>query len=257
VSGRAARPAIRRHEWLLAGIAALVVFVVPITVVGWLDDPQPEIRVLDTDQRLSTLVVDDDARILIINTDNREAAGAFLGRIAQPWEPKPQTIVASASDDAAIGVWEALMRLEPSSLVIAGVPGADPLWSAIEAECTRRQIDLRYVADRAVIETDHLNLTVFGAPPESDAGRGVAVRRGSVSIVVALDAVAPQIDAQALIFNGDPSPATPDLQITSDDSPRTPPQHELLVDDRRAARLVIEEDAVRAFGGVLRPPAIR
>lgn len=254
MSVRAARPTIRRHEWLLAGIAALVVFIVPMTVVGWLDDPQPEIRVLETDARLSTLVIDDDVRILIINTDNREAAGAFLGRIAQPWEPKPQTIIAAASDEAAIGVWEALQRLDPSSVIIAGIPGADPLWSAIEAECTRRQVDLRYVADRAAIATDRLSLTIFGAPPEIDSGRGVVVRRGNASVLVALDAVPPRVEGQALIFNGDPAPATPDLLVTSDDRPRTPPQHELLVNDRRAARLVIEEDAVRVFGGVLRPP---
>jgi hypothetical protein len=254
VSGRAARPTIRRHEWLLAGIAALVAFVVPLTVVGWLDDPQPEIRVLGTDQRLSTLVIDGDSRILIVNTDNREAAGAFLGRIAQPWESKPQTIVASASEEAAIGLWEALQRLEPSSVIIAGIPGADPLWAAIEDECTRRQIDLHYVSDRATITTDRLSLTVFGAPPEIDTGRGVVIRRGPVSVLVALDAVPPRVEAQALIFNGDPAPATPDLVVTSDDSPRTPSHHEVLVGDLRAVRLVIEEDVVRVFGGVLRPP---
>ncbi len=255
MSGRAARPTIRRHDWLLAGVAAFVVFIVPMTVVGWLNDPQPEIRVLETDERLSTLVIDDDARILIVNTSNREAAGAFLGRIAQPWEPKPQTIVAAASDEAAIGVWEALQRIDPISVVIAGIPGADPLWSAIEAECASRQIDLRYVTDRATITTDRLHLTVFGAPPETDTGRGVVIRRDTVSILIALDAVPPRVDAQALIFNGDPAPATPDLVVTSDDSPRTPSHHEVLVGDLRAVRLVIEEDAVRVFGGVLRPPS--
>ena len=254
MSGATARPTIRRHEWLLAGIAALIVFIVPMTVVGWLDDPPPEVRVLETREWLSSLIVDDDARILIVNTYDREAAGAFLGRIAQPWERRPQTIVASSDDGAAIGVWEALQRLEPSTVVIAGIPGADPLWSAIEAECARRHIELRYVADRAVISTDRLNLTIFGASPEIKIGRGVVVRRGNVSVVIALDAVPPLVDAQALIMYGDPAPATPDLLVTSDDSPRTPLQHEVLVNDRRAARLVIDENAVRVFGGVLRSP---
>jgi hypothetical protein len=229
-------------------------FVVPMTVVGWLDNPPPEVRVLDTADQLSTLVVDDDARILVVNTSDREAAAAFLGRIAQPWEQKPQTIVASSSDDAALGLWEALQRLEPSSVIIAGIPGAEPLWSAIEAECANRRIDLRYVADRAVIATDRLNLTVFGAPPETSTGRGVVVRRGSVSLVIALDAIPPRVEAHTLIFNGDPAPTTPDLLLTSDDTSRTPPQHEVLVGDLNAVRLVIEEDAVRVFGGILRSP---
>jgi len=254
VIGRAARPEIRRHDWLLAGIVALVAFIIPMTVVGWLNDPQPEIRVLETDEQPSTLIVDNDARILIINTSNREAAGAFLGRIAQPWEPQPQTIVATSSEDAAIGIWEVLQRLEPSSVVIAGIPGADPLWSAIEAECTRRQIDLRYISDRSTIATDRLNLTIFGTPPETETGRGIVVRRGHVSVVIALDTTPPQLDAQALIMTGDPAPATPDLQVTSDDSPRTPKHHEVLVKDLHAVRLLIDEDAVRVFGGVLRSP---
>ncbi len=249
-----ARPSIRRHEWLLAGITALVVFVVPMTVISWLDDPQPEIRVLETSGRLSALIVDEDSRILIVNTHDREAAGAFLGRIAQPWESQPRTIVASSDDGAAIGVWEALQRLEPSSVVIAGIPGADPLWSAIEAECTRREIDLRYVADRAFVAMHRLNLTIFGSSSGSEAGRGVVIRRGGVSVIVALDAVPPPVEGQTLIFNGDPSPATPDLVITSENSPRTPPRHEVLVDDRSATRLVIDEDAVRVFGGTLRSP---
>ncbi|MEX1158369.1 MAG: hypothetical protein WEC79_05505, partial [Thermomicrobiales bacterium] len=143
MSAAAARPTVRRHEWLLAGVAALLAFVVPMSVVGWLADPDPELRVLETSGRLSTLIVDGDARILVINTGDREAAGAFLGRIAQPWEGRPETVVAPADDDAAIGLWEALQRLEPASVVVAGIPGADPLWAAIDAECARRRIDLR------------------------------------------------------------------------------------------------------------------
>lgn len=252
-----ADPAIRRHEWLLAAIAALVAFVVPMTVVGWLDDPQPEIRVMQTSERMSALVVDGDARVLIVNTGNREAAGAFLGRIAQPWESQPRTLIASSDDGAAIGLWEALLRLKPSSVVVAGIPGADPLWAAIEAECARRLIELRYVIDRATLSTGRLVLTIVGVPPETGSGRGVIVRRGNISVIAALDDVPPPVDGQALIFNGDPSPATPNLLVTSDDTPRRPLQHELLVDERRAARMVIDENEVRVFGGLLRSPAAR
>jgi len=254
VSPLGAHSSIRRHEWALAGIAALIAFVIPMTVVGWLDDPEPELRVLETDTALSTLIVDNDAHILVINTGNREAAGAFLGRIAQPWEDRPTTIVAASTDDAAIGLWEALQRLEPSTVVVAGIPGADPLWAAIDAECARRQIALRYVTDRATVSTDRLQLTIFGVSLETDSGRGVVVRRGAVNVVVALDGTPPPVAGQALIFNGDPSPVTPDLLVTSDDEPRTPRQHEVLVNDLHAVRLVIEETTVRVFGGLLRPP---
>ncbi len=244
---------IRRREWVLAGIAALLAFTIPMSIVGWMDDPEPELRVLETVSNLSALVVDGDARILVINTGDREAAGAFLGRIAQPWEARPTTVIAASTDDAAIGLWEALLRLEPSTVIVAGIPGADPLWAAIDAECARRQIDLRYVADRALVTTDRLQLTIFGNPPGAGSGRGVVVRRGDVNVVIAIDGTPPPADGQTLIFNGDPSPATPDLLVTSDDEPRRPRQHELLVDDLHAVRLVIGENAVRVFGGLLRP----
>lgn len=257
MSGAAADPTIRRREWVLAGIAALVAFVIPMALVGRLDDPKPEIRVLETSRRLSALVIDGDARILIVNTDDREAAGAFLGRIAQPWEERPQTIVAASTDEAAIGLWEALQRLDPASVIIAGIPGADPLWAAIDAECSRRRIDLTYVSDRAALATGRLAVTIFGVPPEAIGSRRVVVRRGNANVVIALDDMPPPVDGQALVFNGDPTAVDTDLLVTSDDAPRTPRQHELLVDDRRAARLVLDEDAVRVFGGVLRAPVMK
>jgi hypothetical protein len=257
VSQPAASGRPRRLEWLLAGLAALVVFTVPMTVIGWLDNPAPEVRVLASPERLSALVIDGDARVLIVNTDDREGAVALLGRIAQPWETKPVTVIAPAEDGAAIGLWEVLQRLDPVSVVVAGVPGADPLWSAIDAECARRGIDLRYISDRASLPIDRIELMVFGVPPEQAGTPGVVIHRGDVSVAVAFDATPPPVEAQALVLNGDPAPATPDLLVTSDDSPRSPARHELLVGDLRYARLVIEEDAVRVFGGVLRSPAPR
>ena len=256
MSAPAARFTIRRHEWVLAGLAALLAFVIPMTVAGWLDDPAPELRVLKTSRHPSTLIVDGDARILVIQSDDREATGAMLGRIAQPWEARPQAIVSSSEDDAAIGLWEALQRLEPATVVVAGIPGANPLWATIDAECANRRIELRYIADRATLATERLDLTVFGTGVTvSDGGRGVIVRRGDLSLVIALDRVPPAVDGQVLIFDGDPSPATPDLLVTSDDAPRSPRQHELLVNDRQVVRLELGINEVRAYGGVLRPPA--
>jgi len=255
VSQPAARPAIRRHEWLLAGLAALVAFVVPMTVVGWLDNPSPEVRVIASPTSLSAVVIDGDSRILIVNTDDREGAGAMLGRIARPWEPRPTTLISPSDDDAAIGLWEALQRLDPTTVIVAGVPGANQLWSEIDAECNRRGIDLRYVSDRVLLSTDRLDLTVFGAPPDQPAARGVVLHRGDVNVAFAFDPAPPPVEAQALVMNGDPAPATPSLLVTSNDNPRLPNQHELLVGALRYVQLVIEDDAIRAFGGVLRPPA--
>lgn len=254
MSARAAHSGIRRREWLLAGISAFVVFLVPMTVVGWLAESHPEVRVLDTADTLSALIVDGDARVLVINTDNREAAGALLGRIAQPWEPRPTTIIAASDDDAAIGLWEALQRLEPATVVVAGIAGADPLWAAIDAECVRREIVLHYVSDRVLLSTERLELTVFGVPPGSDHGRGVVVRRDDANIVIALDDVPPSVDSHALVFNGDPPVSSTEVLVTSDDAPRTPLLHEILVDDRRVARLVLDDRSIRVFGGVLRSP---
>jgi hypothetical protein len=254
VSAPAAAGAIRRREWLLAGIAALIAFVVPLSVVSWLDHPEPEIRLLGSVQHISALVVDGDARVLIANSDNREEAGAMLGRIAQPWEPEPRTIVAPSDETGALSLWEALQRLDPETVVVAGIPGADPLWAAIDAECSRRGIELRYVSDRATLSAGRLDLTIFGTPAEVEGGTGVVIRRGNVNVVAAFDAVPPSVPGQVLIHKGDPSPATPDLLVSTDDTPRTVEHSELLVTGRRYARLVLTADEVRVFGGRLRLP---
>ncbi|HEX5165846.1 MAG TPA: hypothetical protein VFV93_10665 [Thermomicrobiales bacterium] len=254
MSAPAADPAIRRRELVLAGIAALIAFVVPLSVVSWLDDPEPEIRVLASSERLSALVIDGDARVLIANSDDREEAGAMLGRIAQPWEPEPRTIVAPPDEGGSLSLWEALQRLEPATVVVAGIPGADPLWAAIESECNRRNIDLRYVSDRATLSTEHLDLTVFGTPPEAEGATGVVIRRGEISVVAAFGSIPPPVPGQVLIFNGDPSSTTPDLLVSSDDAPHSVQHNELLVTGRRYTRLVLTTDDVHVFGGTLRLP---
>ena len=142
-----------------------------------------------------------------------------------------------------------------ATVVVAGIPGADPLWAAIDAACADRGIELRYISQRATLATGRLDLTVFGTEVAGGGGRGVVVRRGDLSVIIALDRVPPAVDGQALIFDGDPAPATPDLLVTSDDGPRSPRQHELLVDDRRVVRLELGSDELRAYGGVLRSPA--
>jgi hypothetical protein len=254
VSAPATASAIRRREWLVAGIAALIAFVVPLSIVSWLDHPEPEIRLLASVERISALVVDGDARVLIANSDDREEAGAMLGRIAQPWEPRPRTIVAPSDARGALSLWEALQRLDPATVVVAGIPGADPLWAAIDAECSRRNIELRYISDRATISAGRLDLTIFGTPADVDGGSGVVIRRGNVNVVAAFDAIPPPVPGQVLIYNGDPAPASPDLLVSTDDAPRTVEHSELLVTGRRYARLVLDQEAVRVFGGVLRTP---
>ncbi|MGH9175030.1 MAG: hypothetical protein ACRD1H_11775 [Vicinamibacterales bacterium] len=256
MSRTAAAPA-RRRTWVIVALAALMMFVVPMATIGWLADAEPEIRVMLAGRELSSLVIDGEQRILVINTADREAAGALLGRIAQPWEADPTTIVSGSEDLAAIGLWEALQRLEPRTVVVAGIPGADPLWAAIDAYCVQRRIELHYIAERANLATERLEITLFGELPESDSGSGLVIRRGDLNVVIALDEQPPDIDGQVLIHAGDPAPLIPDLFITSNVTPGPSRQHEVIVDERERVTLLIEEHRVRVFDGTLRLPVDR
>lgn len=250
-------PRSTRRGALLAGVVAmLAVLLIPLSVIAVLDSPEPELRVSAAWGRVSVLITDGDERLLIINTDDREAARALAGRLYRPWEPGPSILIAPADDRAAIGLWELVQRVETGSVLVAGVPGADPLWDAIERHCRARGIDLVYVTGRATVDTSRLRVDVIGHGPELTGERVVSVQRGGIRAVIALDATVPTEPANVLITGASGHGTTSDLVITSDVASRSSLVHEVIVRSREVIRVSLEPELIRIYGGSLREPSM-
>jgi hypothetical protein len=241
-----------RRAWFAGAVAAVLVFGIPYLTMAALSDDQPEVRVLATGGRLSALVIDDAARILILNAPDREEARAAPGRVARPWERRPTLIIAPADDAVAAGVWDVVQSTHPRSVVIAGIPGADPLWTTIEQTCAGRGIELRYVTGWATIATANLRLTVMAPEPEEPGAQLVVVRRSSTSVVIALDDAAPDVAGQVLVSSGPVPTGGVDLLISADGATVAGARAQLLVARRDVVRLVLDPARVRVQGGTLR-----
>lgn len=243
---------VARQGWVVGGIVALLTLVLPLGAHALLTDDDPEVRVLETDGRLSALIVDGDARILVIDTKDREMARDALGRLYRPWEARPQVVIAPSTDDAAIGLWGVLQDLDPRQVFVAGVPGALPLWRDIEVECRRREIPLRIVPDLLTVTTPRLSVSLVGREPERDDARAVVVRRGDTNIVLAFDEQRLPVRGQVLVTAGTGQEASADLLVTGSGTPRDTPRPEIIVGRRERVRLVLGTDDVRVYGGARR-----
>jgi RNase P/RNase MRP subunit p29 len=248
-------PAQRRRDrtvaWL-AGIVALVVgAAVPISIVLALAEDPLELRVFTTGDALSTLIVDGDVRVLVINSDDREATSAALGTMARPWEPRPRVLIAPAEDRAATGLWEALARSEPDAVIIAGLPGADPIWSAIEDECVARGIELRFVAGTLDIATEHLEVSIFGQTPDAKEGSSVVVRHEGVNMLLSLLGTGVRVEAQVVVGSA-PSPDNGVAVLVTTHPVATDVEYaQIIVSEREIIHMRLDGRRVRIEGGTL------
>jgi hypothetical protein len=233
-------------------VVALLVFLIPVALLDWTSDTPPEIRIIETRGRLSSLIVDGEARMLVIDSTDREVARAAAGSLSAPWEARPTIVIASSDDRAATGLWEILQGSTPRRLLISGVPGAHALWAEIERECARRGVELNYVTSHASVQTERLTILVTGVEPERPGPLAVVVRRGGANVVIALDGGSPPIPGQVLVTSGDGLRSPADLVVTPRRAVRQPGHHELLVGRGEQVRLILEADAIRAQGGEAR-----
>jgi hypothetical protein len=237
----------------LGVLAAALVCAVPLYVMARAAPHEPEARVLATGEQLSALIADGDARVLIINARDRTVARSALGRLTRPWEPAITTLVAPADDAAAPGLLEALLRTQPSTVIVVNVPGADPTWAEIERICRERAIAFTIVADEARVATGKLNLTFLAGGAANDSGAVIA-QRGDVSVLFALGHSPVSANGQLLISNRAPSDGSATVaQLTSD--PHAGATVRVVVDDQRPIRVMIELNRLRVGGGARLDPA--
>jgi hypothetical protein len=235
-------------------LATLLVCGAPLYAFARTEPHEPELRVLATDKQLSALLADGNARVLIINAQDRSVARAALGRLTRPWEPDITTLVAPSRDDAAPGLLEALERTLPSAVVVVGLPGADPTWAEVERICRERGIAYTIVADEAQLTTDTLSITMVAGATVTDSGALIA-QRGDISVVIALGASRVAAHGQVLVSNSALSGASDSaVQLTSD--PHAGATQRVVVDDIRPVRLTIESERLRVSGGARLDPRL-
>lgn len=241
----------RATAYLAAIIGCALGLGIPLAVVAWITPEPTELRVARNEGALTSLLVDGDARVLVVDTENREALVEALGLLAPPWESGPDVIISSADDRTLPGLWEALVRGDPSVVIVAGVPGADPMWAAIEDECTTRGVQLRYVAGALTFSTRRASLTIIGPLPETDAAAAVVVRVGAVNVVIALDGDAPRIAAQVLVGDADWALAGARVRVTSETGGVSNGAVGLGLRERDVLRMRFEDGRVRMRGGAI------
>ena len=243
----------RRGPAMAGWLAMVSVLLVPLGLAAARSDPPPELRIIAAGQSLASLIVDRDARLLVIASNDRAEARAALGRLTRPWETDITTLVAPASDTAAPGLLEALARTAPGQVIVLGVPGAQPVWRELELECARRGIELTYVAGESQITTQRLSMLLSGPLPGAKTPTSLALRRGGVGVLIAVDGGAVAERGQLLVSNGIAAAANGvAAQITS--TALAGAVSRVVVGDISPVRVVIEPDKLRIAGGAAISP---
>ena len=238
----------RSRDWVVAGACAVIAFSIPFLIITALAERHPEIRLVQTGDGISALIVDGRARVLVVNSNDRTHTRAALGRLARPWEPDFSTVISTAEDDAAPGLWEALEYPALRRVVIAGLPGSDPVWSWIETEARKREIEVHFAGEPISLSSENLQIEVQpGTTPEMAY---VSVTQGNVVVLVGLGALPPQIPAQTLVTHYGPGdieqyPLT--VMPASTASSLTPGT--VLMGENSVVTLVLEEEQLRVRGG--------
>ena len=173
----------RRRHWIIGGVcAALVAALVTWTLAD--SSATPEIRVGGTERAVSALLVDGDDRILILNANGPQDARAVIGILSPPWEAAPSTVVVGADRVSPAALSEALQRLQPRQLIVAGAPGADPDWVALERFCRATGITVSYLDHEVEIALDAVTLTIV--PTRNTAPSHLRVAFGATRVAVGL-----------------------------------------------------------------------
>lgn len=169
-NSQAPDPAWPEHRHWFVGAAVGLALLIALQLASSAGDGTPELRLAASSGAINAQVVDADHRILILNANSPRDARAVIGRLNQPWETRPATVIVGADRGNAEALWEAIQRLEPHQIIVAGAPGDSVIWSAIERHAREHAIDISYLDDVTMIALDTLTLALY--PPADGPGTG-------------------------------------------------------------------------------------
>ena len=241
----------RTFELGVATLVGLLTFSIPFLLIEAGRESHPELRVVNVGGRLSTFVMLDDARVLVMNVSDPRDANALLGRIRRPWDAGPSALVSSASPSAGAALLSTLEQTEPLQVIILGLPGAEPEWTAIERLCAERGVQLDYVSRSGTVRHAQAELWF-----ESGDSAAVIVRAGGINIAIGLGGEYLSTQAAVVISDAEP-PSSPHTRLLIRSEALTGPPvavTELLVDRDQSISLVLEPFRVVARGGTVRQP---
>jgi hypothetical protein len=208
-------------------------------------------RIAATDRAVSTLIVDGENRVLILNANGPQDARSVIGTLSRPWEAKPSTVIVSADRGNVEALWEALQRLEPRQLIVAGAPGANPAWLAIERHCQESGINVSYLEFETEIPLAELKLTIV--PPEQNsqqpAGSYVKIKYGTVTAAVELSDL-PESNRFHLIVSNDTGPHDPwsDLLVATTRADESNAERTISLEPGERIDAVLAPDEIRIQG---------
>lgn len=240
----------RYSPWLIGGLAALFVFSIPLIVSNATASHDPEIRAIRSGRHFAALIVTDSGRVLFVNSDDRRVTRSLVGRLARPWESDAATVIAPAQDRTAVGLYETMQHPAITQVIVLGLPGADPIWSAIERDSATRGIDVHFLATESRIET--LPVTLDLGPSDDDHDAYIAVSHGSTLVGISGGDDPPSTPLHVAILA-----AWPDDEIDADlvivpVRPETDVGTSSVVTrDNEVVRITLADGEVRVSGGRL------
>lgn len=147
------------YSWLLGLTVASLVVLVPLTVIAWTSQPVLSLELIRTRSSFSGMIQSSDHRVMFSTAWSPADARSFYGDVTTPWDPRPASLIVPASDTVAAGTLELLERAKPRQLVVLGVPGASPDWTAVERTARANDVQLVWVTELVTFDVGQGRVT--------------------------------------------------------------------------------------------------
>lgn len=171
--------------------------------MAWQGPDRPEIRFVATSSGFSGWVVSEGRSIAFINTPDTSEARSLKGRLSSPWESDPSLIIVPPDARTASAVWDLLQEVSIKTLVVAGIPEADPSWLSIERYCDEHHINLEYVERWSQLGLGELTISIIATNPDLNTNATLQISSGTSQVAVAMTEATPSTSADLIITDGD------------------------------------------------------
>ena len=240
----------KRRHWIV-GAAFGLALLISLQLASGAGDDAPTLRLAATSRAINAQIVDGDHRILILNANSSRDARSVIGRLNQPWEARTATVIVGADRGNAEALWEAIQRLEPRQIIVAGAPGDSVTWSAIERHAREHAIDISYLSAATTIAVDTMMVELH--PPVEDgngsAGSYVEVKLSESRVVVGLGGLPRQGRYRVVASEEAPGPNLwGDLRVSTTGGSAAPVGRSILLDPGDRIDASLEPDRIRVSG---------